>query len=161
MRCLVTLTVLGALASGAQADHETLQVSGAWARATPPGHDIGAVYFVLTSHVHDPIRLIGIDTPIAERAELHGHSQSDGVMMMRALAAIEVGPDEPAVLAAGGTHVMLQGLVGPLVAGKVFPLTLVFESGASVALEVEILPIDAMVGSEKTERLTIRHADDD
>ena len=49
----------------------------------------------------------------------------------------------------------------PLVAGKVFPLTLVFESGASVALEVEILPIDVMVGSEKTERLTIRHADDD
>ncbi|MBP2230590.1 copper chaperone PCu(A)C [Azospirillum agricola] len=109
-----------------------------WARATAPSAPNGAAYFVLNSVGPDGDRLLSASTPVAEKAELHTHLMDNGVMKMRPVNAIEVTPGSPAALAPGGLHVMLLGLKQPLVKGRSFPLTLVFEKAGAATVQVDV-----------------------
>ena len=60
-------------------------------------------------------------------AAVHEMSMSGGVMRMRPIPKLDVGPDKAASLAPGGYHLMLEGLKKPLRKGESVPLSLVFE----------------------------------
>ena len=109
-----------------------------FAFATAPTAKAGGAYVSLMNH-GSADRLIGVKGDIAKRIEIHEHIKDGDVMRMRQVedglelpegGVIEMGP--------GGYHVMLMGLSGPLAEGKTFPLTLVFESGAEMAVEVAV-----------------------
>ena len=79
-------------AAGAAAQTGDLQVTNAWARATPGKAENGAAYLTIVSPVAD--RVIAASTPAAQKAELHTMSMEGGVMKMRPLdkgLAIEPG----------------------------------------------------------------------
>ena len=137
----LALLIGAALSTPAQA-HEfklgQLHVDHPWARATIGQVKNGAAYLTVANHSDQPDTLVGVDSPVAKRVELHTHMMEDGVMKMRKLDGIEVNPGEPAVLAPGGLHIMLIGLHAPLVEGESFPLTLTFEQAGSVEVEVKI-----------------------
>ena len=122
----------------------TVRVEQAWARATAGQMRTGAAYLTLVNAGAQPDRLVGVSTPVAEKAELHTHVMDGDVMRMRAIAAIEVNPGEPSVLKPGGAHVMLLGLKAPLKAGDGFALTLVFEKAGRVETTVRIGAAGAM-----------------
>ncbi len=148
MRWLRTATVaalsaVGALASADDAAGGNVHVSGAWARATPPVSEMGAAYLSVANRGAEADRLIGASSPVAERAELHGHSVEAGMMTMRALETVELRPGETVVFAPGGNHVMLIGLTRALRAGERFPLTLELDKGESLQVEVRVLPAGA------------------
>lgn len=115
-----------------------IEVEHPWARATAGSVPNGAAYLVLTDHGSAPDRLVSASSPAAERAELHMHMMDNGVMKMRPVDAIEVTPGSSTTLAPGGLHIMLFGLREPLVKGKAFPLTLVFEKAGAVTVEVDV-----------------------
>lgn len=138
------LTVMLA-AAGAAADdvrHGVLTISDAWSRATPARN--GVVYLTVFNNGAEIDRLTGAESPVAARAELHAHSMKDDIMRMQRIDGIELDPGEPAVLAPGGTHIMLLGLKAPLKDGQSFPLTLVFEKGGRVTLDVAVGKAGAM-----------------
>jgi copper(I)-binding protein len=112
-------------------------VEDAWARATPPGARTGAIYLTL---VNDGAAdsLVGATTGAADRAELHTHVHEDGMMAMRQVAAIEVPAGGEARLRPHGDHVMLFELRGPLVTGEWINLTLEFEAGDSLTIDVPV-----------------------
>ena len=114
-----------------------IAIEEAWARATPPGARTGAIYLTL---VNDGAAdaLVGADTEAADRAELHTHVHENGMMAMREVEAIAVPAGGTARLEPHGDHVMLFGLRGPLVAGEVLRLTLDFETGEPLTLDVPI-----------------------
>lgn len=113
------------------------RVAEAWARATPPGAATGAVYFVLTGGDAGD-RLLGASSPVAERAELHMTTMSDGMMRMRALENLRLAPGETVRFEPGGRHVMLIGLKQPLHEGDAVPLTLTFERAGTIEVQVEV-----------------------
>ena len=114
-----------------------LTVEGGWARATPPGARTGAIYLTLRND-GEADSLIGAATEAADRAELHTHVHENGMMAMRQVSAIHVPAGGEARLAPHGDHVMLFGLHAPLVAGEVLSLTLEFESGAPLSVEIPV-----------------------
>lgn len=130
------------LTAGAALAHDykvgSVVIDHPWSRATAPGAANAAAYFTLTNTGGAPDRLLSASTPAAGKAELHTHLMDNGVMRMRPVEAIDVAPGTPATLAPGGLHVMLLGLAKPLEKGQSFPLTLVFEKGGSVTVEVSI-----------------------
>ena len=65
-----------------------------------------------------------------------------GVAKMRAVDAVAVPAGKRVVLAPKGTHVMLMGLTGPLVAGETFELVLRFEHAGEQTVKVEVRPAD-------------------
>jgi len=129
-RALVSL-VLAALPAIASAGAPV--VSDAWARATPPGVDVGAAYLTITGGSSND-RLVGAQTERAAMAHLHAAGESNGVVTMRPVDGVAVPAGARVVLAPKGTHIMLMGLTRPLVTGETFALTLRFEvSGAQTA----------------------------
>ena len=121
-----------------------LVVEQPWARATPGMGKTGAAYLTLSNHGADADRLLTVATPVAKKAELHGHMMEGAVMKMRPVTAIEVAPGTPTVLQPGGLHVMLMGLTAPLKKGDRFPLTLTFERAGSVEILVDVAGVGAM-----------------
>jgi copper(I)-binding protein len=121
---------------------KTLEVSKAWARATPPKAHTAAVYLTVTDQ-GGPDRLIGASTPVAQSATLHESRTVNGVMQMRPVAGLPVAKDAPIALAPGGFHLMLTGLKDGLKPGHSFPVTLRFEKAGSITATVTVEKVGA------------------
>lgn len=84
-------------------------------------------------------RLIEARSDIARKVELHTHIFEGGVAKMRQVeGGIPLPAGETVSLERGGLHVMFMGLTRPMNSGETFPLTLVFESGAELHLDVAV-----------------------
>jgi periplasmic copper chaperone A len=134
-------TVSAALAAAAFAlpalAEDGLSVHDAYARISPHA---GAVFLVIENHGAAEDRLVSAATDAAGRVELHTHKEdANGVVQM---LAVEGGLAVPAggtlELARGGDHIMLMDLGRVLADGDSFTVTLGFESGASVPVEVTV-----------------------
>lgn len=119
---VLPLTVVTAVAAAAG-----LELESAWARATPPGATVAAVYLRIDNTGGPADRLLAIKSPVATSAELHRTSIEDGIARMRQVSTLHVGANEVLEFVPGGLHIMLFGLKKPLVAGQAFELELVFE----------------------------------
>jgi hypothetical protein len=129
-RLLPALVML--LSAGAAHAGDAPVVSQAWARATPPGVDVGAAYMVIEGGGRAD-RLVDASSDRAAMVHLHDVVESDGVAKMRALEALEIPARGRVELAPKGRHLMLMGLSAPLVTGQRFDVTLRFEvSGPQV-----------------------------
>jgi copper(I)-binding protein len=109
-----------------------------------PGHGrpSGAAYLTLESDTGD--RLIGIETPAANRVMLHGtETDASGVSRMVHIAELDLPPGETVTLAPGGMHLMLMNLATKLKEGSTFPLILRFEADGDRTVEVPVLGVGA------------------
>jgi periplasmic copper chaperone A len=131
------LVGLGCVCAGAGAE-PSIHVLDAWARATPPGVENGAVYCKILNHGAAD-RLVGARTSAARAAEIHTSVEENGIVEMRPTDALPIGAGASVDLAPGGTHVMLVGLRAPLAAGAKIELTLVFANAGEVAVEVPVV----------------------
>ena len=127
-----------ALAHVAAAAEPAIHVLDAWARATPPGTENGAVYLKIVNHGAAD-RLVGARTSAARAAEVHTSATRDGVVEMRRVDALPIAAGTTIELAPGGTHVMLVGLASRLEAGAHVGLTLLFANGGEIAVEVTVV----------------------
>jgi copper(I)-binding protein len=132
---LAALALLAVASGAAAADGPT--VSQAWARATAPGVDVGAVYLSIHGGATDD-SLVSASSVRAAMVHLHTVEESDGVAKMRAVDGIEVPAGKRVVLAPKGTHIMLMGLAKPLVAGETFPLELRFAKAGELGITVVV-----------------------
>jgi copper(I)-binding protein len=140
-RAALALLLAAPLPAAAHRDHR-IEVVDPWARAALAGHT-SAVYMTLVNPTDTPDLLVAAASPVAQTVELHAILHEGGVMRMRPVAAIEVHPGKPAVLAPGGLHVHLIGLTRELRRGETIPLTLTFEKAGRVEVEVEVLAAGA------------------
>ena len=113
-----------------------IQVQQVWSRAAPQGR-VGVLYMTITDQ-GAPDRLVGIETPVAEKAELHESVAEGGVMKMRPVAAAPVEPGKPLILKPGGYHVMLMGLRRSLKAGDEFPATIRFAQAGAISVTAHV-----------------------
>lgn len=132
----VMLLMLVAPLAGAA---DRLTVTNAWARATPPGATVAAVYLTLDNSAGQPDRLLSVASPRARSAEVHATFRDGELVRMRKVEPLHVAAGERAVLAPGGTHVMLLGLGTPLVQGERVPLVLRFELAGEIRVEAGVL----------------------
>jgi hypothetical protein len=126
MRTGLAAILLGLLAAGTALAGE-LTVTGAWARSTPPGAGMGAIYLTIHNGSTKSDRLLKLRTSVASAASVHRTEELDGTVRMREVAVLHVAAGERIEFRPGGHHVMLTGLGKPLVEGQVFDLELVFE----------------------------------
>lgn len=140
-RTLFLGAVLAAAASWAAAhDYQVgaIRIDHPWARPTVTGQPAGGGFVVLHNGANTTDRLLAVQTPAAERVELH-HMQMDGdVMRMRQVDAIDLPAGATVRLEPGGLHLMLVGLKAPLKGGSRVPLTLRFEKAGELTVELAI-----------------------
>ena len=133
-----------ALAPVAQTGAQTggIEITDAWARATPGGAESGGAYLTLMSPTGD--RLTSVTSPAAAMAQLHEMTNDGGVMKMRDVTAIDLPPGKPVTLKPGGLHVMMMGLTHPLQPGQSVPLTLQFDRAGAREVSVAVGKVGAM-----------------
>ncbi|SCK11041.1 copper chaperone PCu(A)C [Vogesella sp. LIG4] len=142
MRTFATLALACLLSLPAMAHEYTvgnLKIIHPYSRAMPPASPAAAVFFSIVNKGQQADRLLAITTPQAPRAELHKHSNDNGVMRMRPLeGGVAIAAGETVKLAPGGVHVMLLDLKQQAKAGDHFPLTLKFEKAGEVKVDVKV-----------------------
>ncbi len=141
-RCFAPLLVTAVLFLVTTADAGSLIVETAWARATPGNSPNGAAYVTIANQGASD-HLIGIETNISARAEVHMHKHESGVMKMRPAGPIEIASGGKVTFKPGGLHVMLMKLKSPLKEGEMFPMPLVFENAGKIPVMVKIMKIGA------------------
>lgn len=139
-RLMVALAAALVAATAMASDYQlkALKIEQPFARATPPAAKAAGAFLTISNTGTQPDRLIRAASPVAGIVELHEMRMDGNVMKMREVPGIDIPAGAKVELKPGGYHVMLIELNGPLVDGKEFPLTLVFEKSGKVEVKVRI-----------------------
>lgn len=108
----------------------TLRVLHPWTRASLPGATT-AVVCMRFDEVTQHDRLIGVVTPVAQRAEMSGPAAG-------ARVDVDIPAGKDTVLGEDGVVLRLVGLQHPLELGRSYPMQLVFEVGGTVSTNLSV-----------------------
>jgi periplasmic copper chaperone A len=109
---------------------QTLRVYHPWSRGTAADADF-AVLCMTLDEVRQTDRLIGVETPVAERAEMGGPDAGAPVDLLLPAGG-------STVLTEQGAHIRLRGLNLQLQVGRSYPLALQFERGGRLEATLNI-----------------------
>ena len=117
-----------------------IAISDAYARSAGPFAMAGAAYMKIMNHSDGSDRLIGVQSDIAKKTELHTHLKDDNgvIRMVRIDKGIEIGSMKEHSLVRGGQHIMFMGLKEAFKTGKIIPVTLFFEISGEVGVEIVV-----------------------
>ena len=125
-----------------------IRITQAWTRQTAPAQTVAGGFMTIANESNTEDRLIGAESPAAERVELHSMSMDGGIMRMRPVPeGIAIAAHGTAKLAPGGLHLMLIGLKKPIADGMV-PVTLRFARAGKVAVSLMVEPVGASAPEE-------------
>jgi protein SCO1 len=126
---LLTLaTIVSAHAQG------SITVVKAWSRATAPGTSVGAAYFDIVNLGAADV-LTAIETPRAQRVQMHSMTVVNGLMQMRQLESLPIPAKGHVVFEPNSLHAVLIDLTGPLKAGETVPLILSFRGAGKIEVD--------------------------
>ena len=140
---LVALIVWIASHNLAIAEDVTVQVEGAWSRASILADRPGAAYMTITNNGNNLTTITSVKSEIARKTEIHKSETKNGVASMTLSGAIDIMPNEVVVLEPGGLHIMLMKLSQKLNEGDRFLVTLVFDQTTEVTVKVPVLEVAA------------------
>lgn len=144
------------LPATAFAQDDLLAVTDGYVRSSNPKS--AAAFMAIQNNSEQDCTLTTVETPAAEKAELHTSKENaEGMMEM---LPIEGGITIPAkgshALARGGDHVMLMGVTEPLQQGDETPVTLDFGECGKVEL---VLPVDNERMASAAQKMPAEKAD--
>lgn len=124
---------LAPVAAGAHsAEVDGIKIGHAW--APPAEGDGAAVYMPILNDRDDSVSLVSASTPVAERVRLRETDEGEVTFY----TSLKLAPGQPVSLADWRVHLWLDGLNRQLEVGDTFPLTVTFEPGGSVELEIYV-----------------------
>ena len=115
-----------------------IELESAYVRAMPSSAPNSGAFMVIHNSSDEQVKLIGAQSSIANKVELHTHKLEDGMMKMRQVEFIAVPKNGKTELKPGGLHIMLIGLKRPVTVGEQVELSLQFDDGTSLT---KLLPI--------------------
>lgn len=145
---LCGLTVAPAAGAAETATVATTVTAGpAWIREVPPSSPVAAAFLTLTNSGGQPLRLIAIESPLADKVHWHDMIREGGVLRMKVQRKVILPAHGRIELAPGGGHLMLLGLRQPLAPGMKVPLTLRFSNRQTVSVTAVVRSADADTGA--------------
>ena len=125
---IIALTLISS-ASGAS---DTLIISDAWVRATPPGKMMTAGYASLENVSKEVITITGVSAEAAGHTSLHETRIERDRSTMRPVARLSIEAGERVSLKPGGLHIMLMKLSESLTDGQSIDICLELENNDSL-----------------------------
>ncbi|MBF8731045.1 MULTISPECIES: copper chaperone PCu(A)C [Pseudomonas] len=138
---LAALLLPGAFANAHEYTVGDLHIAHPWSLELPPNAPNVAAYFVVHNNGQQDDRLLSVDSPITDDAQLHEHAKTaDGLMKMQQVSSVAVPVGQNLTFAPSAYHVMLMQPKDRslLIDGKRFPLTLHFEKAGDITVEVAV-----------------------
>jgi copper(I)-binding protein len=148
---VTTLVACAAPVQNTGGGQSEIIVRDAWARPTMGMHgdsgghgghgggQVSAAYMVIENKGSAPDRLLSATGDVAGMIEVHQTTQKDGMMMMEEMKdGLEVPANGSVELKPAGYHIMLMDLKRDLKPGDAFKLTLKFQSGKAIDVNVTV-----------------------
>lgn len=124
------------------AANPVVQVQNGYVRGLPPGTTNTAAYMTLVNHSDEDLVLTGAVSPDAGSAMLHNTvRRPGGVLGMEHVMSVVLPAHGKLELKSGGMHLMLMGLKRQLRDGNSVKLTLQFEGGISLDVELPVVSV--------------------
>ena len=114
-----------------------VEVRRPWTRPAQAGMN-GVGYLTLANIGKKPIKLVAVESPAAKSVSVHQSSMAGGVMSMRPVTDLTIAPGAKIDFAPGGYHLMLMGLNASQALGGKAPVTLVFDSGLKMKIDLSV-----------------------
>ena len=120
-----------------------VKIINEYVRAVPEISRNSAGYMTLINKDSQTIRLQSVDTDLAAKTEIHGHTMNDGMMkMFKVTDGLELPPGKPVKLESGGYHIMLMGLKKELKIKDKVDMTLHFSDGDAVDIKIPVKSLE-------------------
>lgn len=142
--CLAVGGLLTEFASPAFATE--LTIKDGYVRGLPPGQTVTAAFMTVFNAGDEAVVVNSISSSGSQRAEIHAHRHSAGMMSMVKVDSITIPAGGEFVLAPGGHHVMLIGLHKLLREGDQVTIGLSNDSGL---LTEFTLPVRSVLNEHK------------
>ena len=133
---LVLLLAAGGTAFAA-GSADNVDVVDPYVRLMPPGAKATAAFMTLKNAGDKDVKLVKAETAAAKVAELHTHTNENGVMKMRQVPGIEIKAKAETALKPGSYHIMLIDPAA-LKEGDKVAITLGFDDGSSKKIEAMV-----------------------
>jgi copper(I)-binding protein len=115
-----------------------VEVRRPWTRPAQAGMN-GVGYLTLANVGTKPVKLLAVESPAAGSVTIHQSSMANGVMSMRPVTGgLTIAPGAKVEFAPGGYHLMLMGLTRAQALGGKVPLTLVFDGGLKMKIDLSV-----------------------
>lgn len=135
---LIALLLLAPAAHAGEAKLGAVTVRQPWSRPAQAGMN-GVGFMTIVNAGKTPVTLKGAESPAAGKVEIHQSSMAGGVMSMRrADEGVVIPAGGQVAFAPGGYHFMLLGLKSAQSAGQKVPVTLVFDKGRKLPVELNV-----------------------
>lgn len=138
----IAVAAVGLLSAGCAV--AGVKVDAAWARHTTASQKASGVFMKVTSS--EGAVLIGAESPVAGRMEIHEMKMEGAIMRMRKVEEVKLPAGRPVSLDPNGYHLMVMDLREQLRAGGKISLTLKLRNGdgsiASVPVVADIVSPD-------------------
>lgn len=151
MKPMLMLLLSLLLAGCARQDHARaagLEVLAPWSRETPPAASVAAGYLAIRNAGDSDDLLLAVESPAAQRVEIHEMRMYGGVMQMRQLAdGLPIPAGQTVALAPGGTHLMFIAPTRHAVAGETLEAVLVFRNAGRLPVAFQVRGMAAQEGA--------------
>ena len=118
---------------------DAMMAMDAWARPSIGAKGNSAAYFKVMNHSDKADRLVGAKADVSRLVQIHTHIMDGDIMRMRKVeGGVEVPAGGTIEFKPGGFHIMLIDLKSKLKEHDKFQLTLVFESGKEMTVDVKV-----------------------
>jgi len=116
----------------------SIDISRPWARTSPTTAGFAGGYFTVTNKAHEADRLVGAESPVATKIEIHGIKVvGSGITMKQMEKGLGLPPDTAITLKPRGYHLWIE-LKAPLAQGQKVPVTLRFEKADARSIELVV-----------------------
>lgn len=89
--------------------------------------NIGVAFISMTNTGTKPLTLIGAQSSVSKKVEIHTHETSGDIMQMRKIDRVDIPAGATIEMQPGGLHLMLIGLRQPLAVNQQFDVILTFK----------------------------------
>ena len=120
------------------ANNGPLEVKDPWIRAAPPVVKVLAAYMTIDNNSEKAISIIGAESPLFERIEIHNTVIEEGLARMLRQERIDLAPHGSIAFSPGGYHFMLLGRKQPMAVGDRVEMTLILDNGDRIPTEAVV-----------------------
>ncbi|WP_457642594.1 copper chaperone PCu(A)C [Persephonella sp.] len=109
-----------------------------WIRAVPPNIKTSALYMIIENQGNEDEYLIGVETDLAKKADIHTTMHEKGMMKMKHMKKLKIPSGSVVKLTPGRHHIMLMGLKKALLPGKKVNITLLFQKSGRKKITAKV-----------------------
>ncbi len=110
----------------------TVSLTNARSVPTIADANVGVAFVSMTNNGTKPLTLVGAQSNVSKKVEIHTHTINGDIMQMRKIDSVDIPAGATIAMESGGLHLMLIGVREPLKANQQFDITLTFKDQAPV-----------------------------